>query len=46
VEAGAFIHHLAGFYRDCVVFRDDRPMDMPVIDLPPRGPQFDVLFYG
>lgn len=45
-NSAEFVRQLAGFYRRCLVFSDDGPVETDVIDLPVRGPQFDVLFYG
>ncbi len=45
-QTAEFKRQLAGFYRTCLVFTDDRPVDMQVTDLPVTGAQFDVLFYG
>lgn len=39
----AFIEHLARFYEDCIVFFEDRKVEMKVRDLPAGEPQFDVL---
>ncbi|MGA1803192.1 FkbM family methyltransferase [Rhizobium sp. HT1-10] len=45
-EASRLRQQLAGFYQTCLVFSDDRQIEMRVIDLPLTGAQFDVLFYG
>ena len=45
-QAAEFRRQLAGFYQTCLVFGDDRQIEMKVVDLPTTGPQFDVLFYG
>ena len=39
----AFVDHLAGFYENCIVFLDDRQVDMKVTALPIEIDQFDVL---
>ncbi|WP_275784467.1 FkbM family methyltransferase [Pararhizobium gei] len=41
----AFIGHLARFYEDCIVFFEDREVEMKVTALPADEPQFDVLFF-
>jgi FkbM family methyltransferase len=45
-QSAEFIQQLAGFYKTCLVFTDGRHVETDVVDLPVRGPQFDVLFYG
>ena len=39
----AFVDHLAGFYENCIVFLEDRQIDMKVAALPIEIDQFDVL---
>ncbi|OBZ92296.1 methyltransferase [Pararhizobium polonicum] len=39
----AFVDYLAGFYEDCIVFFEDRQVEMKVTALPIEQQQFDVL---
>lgn len=45
-QAADFKRQLAGFYQTCIMFSEDRQIDMQVDELPVTGEQFDVLFYG
>ncbi|MET0748516.1 MAG: FkbM family methyltransferase [Rhizobium sp.] len=45
-QSADFILQLSAFYRCCLVFGEDGATEMQVADLPVRGPQRDVLFYG
>ncbi|MBO9097026.1 MULTISPECIES: FkbM family methyltransferase [unclassified Rhizobium] len=45
-QAADFKRQLAGFYQTCIMFSEDRQIDMQVDELPVTGDQFDVLFYG
>lgn len=43
-QAIGFVGELAAYYEECLVFYDDRTVEMKVTELPVEGDQFDVLF--
>jgi FkbM family methyltransferase len=45
-NAVAFVNYLAGFYEDCLVFSQDRPVAMKVSAMPIDQGQFDVLLFA
>ena len=44
-QTAAFVQFLAGFYEDCLIFREDDIAPAKVKDIPVNGKQFDVLLF-